>query len=642
MIATVPPVGWILVGLLGQAVFTARFVLQWFVSERRRESVVPTAFWWLSLAGSALLVLYAGVKGDPVFVLGSLVSGFLYARNLILIHSGPEATARKRVLVPIALAVTLVVLWSAWPRDDSGVPLRWLVLGFAGMAFWSGRFVIQWFASERAGRSVMPRSFWYAGLTGSALLLAYSVHRADPVFILGYLFPPVPYVRNLVLIYRKEGAPAPVAWAADVWRGTRSRRIAIALFAVLAAGFLTARVLRTDEVAGDFLRYHRAGRMVLTGEGTHLYDRHPHFDVYPDERYVEQPFRYLPAFAVVMAPVAALPPKAAELLWTWLNALNYVLILWISWRLCERFGGRAAWMWIPFFLTIRFGWGNLNLGQINPTVIMLAMAGVFFAETNRPLRGGALAGLAAAIKLTPLLVLAALLFRRQYAAFGIGVLVFLVVTFALPAAVLGPGPSLDLAGQVAERQGTTLVVDSEHDEVPGESLKAMAFRLLGPYPFHKHWRRIDVSTGWLDPAGALIAYRILAATFLAWFLWFALRKRGRLQTPLVWGAAFLTALLVSPETRQAHFLSLALPVTAVTMVLAAGRIAGPRRIAVLSLLALAFLLAGLPARAIVGKPVAYTLAALCASGFAALLLLVATGLCSTAAEEDPVPEGGSP
>ena len=633
MIATVPPLVWTLVGLLGQAVFTARFALQWFVSERRKESVVPVAFWWLSLVGSLLLVLYAGVKGYPVFLLGSLVNAFLYARNLILIHAGRESIAKRRVLVPIALSIALFVLWSAWPRSDPGVPLRWLVVGFAGAAMWSGRFVIQWFASERVGRSVMPRTFWYAGLSGSALLLAYSVYRQEPVFILGYLFPPVPYVRNLVLIYRKEGAPAAVRWAQRVWQGTRSRRIAIVLLAVLAGGFLTARTLRTDEVAGDFLRYHRAGRMVLMGEGTHLYDRHPLFDVYPDDRHVERPFRYLPAFAVVMAPVALLEPKAAEVVWALWNALNYALILLLSWRLCRGLGGRAVWMWIPLFLTIRFGWGNLNLGQINPTVVMLAMTGVWLAETDRPLRGGALAGLAAGIKLTPILVLVTLLLRRQWKASAVGIVVFLAVTFALPSAVLGPGPALDLAGQVTERQGTTLVVSSEHDEVPGESLKAMAYRLLGPYPFHKHWRRIDVSLGWLDPGQALTAYRILAAALLAWFLWFAITKRGRLHMPLVWGATFLTGLLVSPETRQAHFIALALPGTAITMVLASGCLGRPRRIAVLSLLALAFLLAGLPARAIVGKPVAYTLAALCASGVAAILLLSATGFCAVVGEE---------
>jgi len=377
--------------------------------------------------------------------------------------------------------------------------------------------------------------------------------------------------------------------------------------------------------------------MVLMGEADHLYDRAPLFDVYPEERYVEQPFRYLPAFAVVMAPVGLLTPELAEVLWTWLNAFNFTFILILSWRLCRRFGARAVWMWIPFLFMIRYGWDNLNLGQINPTVIMLAMTGIFMTERDRPLRGGALAGLAAGIKLTPLIILAVFLLRRQWRAAGAALAVFVVVTFLLPAAVLGPGRAFRLAGAVTERQGKALVVDAVQDEVPGESLKAMSYRILGPYPFHKHDRRIHMSLGWLMPGQAQWAYRITAAALLGWFLWFTFRKRGRLHTPLVWGAAFLAALLVSPETRQAHFLSLALPVTALTMVLVSERLSRPRFLTVISLLALAFLLAALPGRAIVGKTVAYHMAALCVSGFAALLMLVATGVAAVVG--DNVPDG---
>jgi len=633
------PLAWTFVGLAGQAVFTARFLYQWFVSERRHESVVPVGFWWLSLAGSVLLALYAGAKGYPVFLLGSVVNGFLYTRNLILVYSGPERAARKRVLVPIALALTGFVLYAAWPEKDPGVPAPWLALGFAGAFLWSGRFVIQWFASERAGRSVMPRSFWYAGLLGSAFLLAYSVYRREPVFILGFLFPPIPYVRNLVLIYRKEGAPPPIRWIAMLWRTPRSRAAIIVLLCLLVGAILAVRTRRADEVAGDFLRYHRAGRMVLMGEADHLYDRNPRFDVYRSERYVEEPFRYLPTFAVLMAPVALLTPETAEVLWTWLNAFNFTFIMILSLRLCRRFGARAVWMWIPFLFLIRYGWDNLNLGQINPTVIMLAMSGIWLTETDRPIRGGALAGLAAAVKLTPLIVLVVFLLRRQWRAFAVGMVAFLVLTFLLPAAALGPSRTLRLATAVTERQGTALVVDAEQDEVPGESLKAMAYRLLGPYPFHKHRRRIDVSLGWLTPERAQWAYRLLAVALLGWFSCFVSRKRGRLHVPLVWGATFLVALLVSPETRQAHFLSLALPVTAVMMVLASRRLSRPRWIAVMALLASAFLLAALPARAIVGKTVAYHLAALCASGFAALLLLVAVGLAAVVGDEER--EGGA-
>lgn len=80
----------------------------------------------------------------------------------------------------------------------------WLVLGFVAQGLFSARFLVQWFASERAGRSVVPLTFWYLSLFGSALLLLYAIHRRDPVFILGQSAGMFIYLRNLNLILRER------------------------------------------------------------------------------------------------------------------------------------------------------------------------------------------------------------------------------------------------------------------------------------------------------------------------------------------------------------------------------------------------------------------------------------------------------
>ena len=80
----------------------------------------------------------------------------------------------------------------------------WLVLGFVGQAMFFSRFLVQWIASERRGESVVPVSFWYLSIAGSALLLGYAIYRADPVFILGQSLGSVVYTRNLVFIHRKK------------------------------------------------------------------------------------------------------------------------------------------------------------------------------------------------------------------------------------------------------------------------------------------------------------------------------------------------------------------------------------------------------------------------------------------------------
>ena len=86
----------------------------------------------------------------------------------------------------------------------------WLAIGMVGNGLFMSRFLIQWVASERAGRSLVPRSFWYLSLAGSVILLAYAVHRRDPVFVLGYLPNTLVYLRNLELLERERAAgPAP-------------------------------------------------------------------------------------------------------------------------------------------------------------------------------------------------------------------------------------------------------------------------------------------------------------------------------------------------------------------------------------------------------------------------------------------------
>jgi lipid-A-disaccharide synthase-like uncharacterized protein len=89
---------------------------------------------------------------------------------------------------------------------------EWLVLGigFGGQALFSLRFLVQWIASERARRSVVPVAFWYLSLAGGVTLFAYATYRRDPVFMLGQGMGLIVYLRNLWLIRaEKRSQPAP-------------------------------------------------------------------------------------------------------------------------------------------------------------------------------------------------------------------------------------------------------------------------------------------------------------------------------------------------------------------------------------------------------------------------------------------------
>ena len=76
---------WMIIGFVGQALFGARFIIQWIISEKQGESTIPLAFWYCSIGGSIVLLSYAIHKQDIVFIVGQSLGSIVYIRNLILI-----------------------------------------------------------------------------------------------------------------------------------------------------------------------------------------------------------------------------------------------------------------------------------------------------------------------------------------------------------------------------------------------------------------------------------------------------------------------------------------------------------------------------------------------------------------------------
>lgn len=86
---------WMGVGFAGQFIFTARFLVQWAASERKREPVVPLSFWWISLFGGITLFTYAIHKLDPPFILGQGMGLVVYVRNLMLASKARLRAVRR-------------------------------------------------------------------------------------------------------------------------------------------------------------------------------------------------------------------------------------------------------------------------------------------------------------------------------------------------------------------------------------------------------------------------------------------------------------------------------------------------------------------------------------------------------------------
>ena len=91
----------------------------------------------------------------------------------------------------------------------------WVLLGIIAQGFFTARFVVQWIASERAGKSVIPVAFWFLSIGGGVLLLAYALYRRDPVFIAGQAFGVFVYLRNLYFVMRERRKTAAVGATAE-------------------------------------------------------------------------------------------------------------------------------------------------------------------------------------------------------------------------------------------------------------------------------------------------------------------------------------------------------------------------------------------------------------------------------------------
>ena len=215
-------------GWIGNASFFSRWIVQWYASERAKKSVAPVSFWWLSLLGTALLGTYTLLEGEPILLVGYVVNVAIYGRNLLL--QSPESRRLQGpglALAALVFAVSLVGLAlltaDAWNFTEPA----WVAVGLAGLFVWNGRWPLQWWYSERQGRSHFPAAFWWISRLGASLQLAYTLHLGKAVWIVSYIATPLIQVRNLMLTHRAAArdtlVPEPRRTEAAAPRETDSR-----------------------------------------------------------------------------------------------------------------------------------------------------------------------------------------------------------------------------------------------------------------------------------------------------------------------------------------------------------------------------------------------------------------------------------
>lgn len=197
-------------GYLSSVLFGVRFLVQWLYSESKGKSVVPPLFWWLSLAGNFALLIHSMIQMQFHVALMQSLNGVVSWRNLDLSGKTPRSFTFTVILMGISSLTTSLYFilfsreWFAMPGGGVDLFFGWHLLGMLGIGLFASRFMLQWWLAEISQRSTLPLIFWWMSLSGALISILYFAKISDPVNLIGPLLGMIPYIRNLMLLYKKE------------------------------------------------------------------------------------------------------------------------------------------------------------------------------------------------------------------------------------------------------------------------------------------------------------------------------------------------------------------------------------------------------------------------------------------------------
>jgi lipid-A-disaccharide synthase-like uncharacterized protein len=212
-------------GLLSSIFFTSRVIYQWTLSEKSGSSESPKGFWILSLGGHGVHLIHSILQMQLPLALVQACNLVIARRNLNLIQPTSIHLSLIRVIIHFVLLVFLTLfcylalcyfqgefIWMRAPTfpifgltpKTPSIALQ--TLGLIGIILYSSRFWVQWVTIERSGKSYLGPSFWIVSLLGAILSTIYFIAIYDWINILGTGFTLIPYIRNLLFIYRKKVA----------------------------------------------------------------------------------------------------------------------------------------------------------------------------------------------------------------------------------------------------------------------------------------------------------------------------------------------------------------------------------------------------------------------------------------------------
>ncbi|MDR0349508.1 MAG: lipid-A-disaccharide synthase N-terminal domain-containing protein [Tannerella sp.] len=192
------------IGFTAQALFSARMLLQWILSEKSKKSVSPVIYWQLSLLGSFLFFIYGWLRIDFALILGQLISYYIYIWNLKMQNNWGKINVIIRRMILCTPVVIICWLLSINEKEHierlwKDIPFVLLLYGSIGQIIFTFRFIYQWWYSNKKGESLLPAGFWILSLAGSCWIISYGIMRKDIVLIIGQSFGFLTYARNLFI-----------------------------------------------------------------------------------------------------------------------------------------------------------------------------------------------------------------------------------------------------------------------------------------------------------------------------------------------------------------------------------------------------------------------------------------------------------
>ena len=201
-------------GFLAQGLFSARMLVQWMISEKKKRSESPTAYWMLSLIASILFFIYGWLRQDFAIMLGQVISYYIYIWNLKAkgVWGGITPAVRWPLVSILAALPVAGIAFMANPDSiarlfyNEGIQAWLIIYGSLGQIIFTFRFIYQFIYSHRRGSSILPAGFWIISLIGSAIICSYGLVRHDWVLCVGQSVGFFTYSRNLILLKRNENS----------------------------------------------------------------------------------------------------------------------------------------------------------------------------------------------------------------------------------------------------------------------------------------------------------------------------------------------------------------------------------------------------------------------------------------------------